>query len=107
MTVERLREVPVLESLGDEDLARAAAVGRERRLAAGEFLFHQGDRATAFHLVLDGQLETTREVAGEQVLLMSHGPGGFLGAMALLTETPYRGTTFAVADTLLFELGGR
>ena len=60
----------------------------------------------AFHLVLDGQLETTREVAGEQVLMISHGPGGFLGAMALLTDTPYRGSTCAVADTLVFELDG-
>ena len=27
--------------------------------------------------------------------MISHGPGGFLGAMALLTDTPYRGTTQA------------
>jgi signal transduction histidine kinase len=105
-TAGRLREVPVLASLGDEELARLAAAGRERRLAADEFLFRQGERAGAFHVVLDGQLETTREVAGEQVLMLSHGPGGYLGAMALLTETPYRGTTFAVAETLLFELEG-
>jgi signal transduction histidine kinase len=106
MTVDRLRELAVLASLDDEELVRVAAAGRERRLAAGEFLFQQGDRAIAFHLVLGGQLETTREVAGEQVLLMNHGPGGFLGAMALLTETAYRGSTFAVDDTLLFELDG-
>ncbi|HSD78134.1 MAG TPA: ATP-binding protein [Solirubrobacteraceae bacterium] len=106
MIADLLREVPVLASLGDEELVRLAAAGRERRLATGEFLFRQGERASAFHVVLGGQLETTREVAGEQVLLMSHGPGGYLGAMALLTETPYRGTTFAVAETRVFELDG-
>ena len=106
MTADGLRDLPVLASLADEELAQLAAAGRERRLATGEFLFHQGDRASAFHLVLDGQLETTREIAGEQVLMMNHGPGGFLGAMALLTETPYRKSTFAVDDTLLFELDG-
>ena len=106
MTVGRLRQVPILGSLGDEELARLAGAGRERRLAPGEFLFHQGERAGAFHVVLDGQLETTREVAGEQVLMMSHGSGGYLGAMALLTDTPYRGTTCAVAETLGFELDG-
>jgi signal transduction histidine kinase len=104
--LDRLRDVPVLASLPNEELEQLAAAGRELRLAAGEFLFHQGDRARAFQLVLEGKLETTREVAGEQVLLMSHGPGGFLGAMALLTETPYRGSTFAVDDTVLFELDG-
>jgi signal transduction histidine kinase len=106
VTADRLRDLAVLASVDDEELARLAAAGRERRLAAGEFLFQQGDRATAFHVVLDGQLETTREVAGEQVLLMNHGAGGFLGAMALLTETAYRGSTFAVDDTVLFELDG-
>ena len=83
MTVDQLRDLPVLASLDDEEVAGLAAAGRERRLAAGEFLFRQGDRASAFHLVLDGQLETTREIAGEQVLMMNHGTGGFLGAMAL------------------------
>ena len=106
VATNRLRDVAVLGSLDDDEIARLAAAGRERRLAAGEYLFQQGDRANAFHVVLDGQLETTREVAGEQVLLMAHGPGGFLGAMALLTETSYRGSTFAVDETTLFELDG-
>jgi signal transduction histidine kinase len=106
MTADRLAQIAVLEGLGDEELARLAAAGRERRLSQGDYLFHEGERATAFHLVLDGQLETTREVAGEQVLMISHGPGGFLGAMALLTDTPYRGSTCAVAETHLFELDG-
>jgi signal transduction histidine kinase len=106
MILERLRDIEVLAGLGDEELARLAEAGRERRLTAGEFLFRQGEPADAFHVVLDGHLETTREVAGEQVLMLSHGPGGYLGAMALLTETPYRGTTFAVGDTRVFELDG-
>ena len=66
MTADNLRDLPVLASLADDELAQLAAAGRERRLATGEFLFHQGDRASAFHLVLDGRLETTREIAGEQ-----------------------------------------
>ena len=106
MSVDRLREVTILASLGDEEVVRLAQAGRERRLAPGEFLFRQGERAGSFHVVLDGQLETTREVAGEQVLMMSHGRGGYLGAMALLTDTPYRGTTRAAGETLVFELDG-
>jgi signal transduction histidine kinase len=106
MTADRLREMPILADLGDEELARLAELGRERRLAPGDLLFRQGERASAFHVVLEGSLETTREVAGEDVLMLTHGPGGYLSAMALLTDTPYRGTTRAVADTLVFELDG-
>ena len=106
MSAVRLRDMKILGSLDDEEIERLEGLGRERRLAEGEFLFREGERAVAFHLVLEGQLETTREVAGEQVLMISHGPGGFLGAMALLTDTPYRGTSQALADTVLFELDG-
>lgn len=107
MTAERLRGIEILSSLDDDEVAGVARAGRERELAEGEVLFREGERASAFHLVLEGQLETTREVAGEQVLMISHGAGGFLGAMALLTDTPYRGTTTAVAPTRLFELDGQ
>jgi signal transduction histidine kinase len=106
MTADLLREVPILADLGHEELARLAAAGRERRLRPGDFLFRQGEQAGHFHVVLSGRLETTREVAGEQVLMMSHGPGGYLSAMALLTDSPYRGTTYAVDETLVFELDG-
>jgi signal transduction histidine kinase len=106
MTADQLRGIPALAALDDEELARLAEAGRERRLAPGEFLFRQGERAAHFHLVLAGRLETTREVAGEQVLMMSHEPGGYLGAMALLTDTPYRGSTSSAGETVVFELDG-
>lgn len=106
ITVAELRRAKILESLPDEEVERIAALGHRRELAAGGLLFREGERATHFHIVLSGRLETTREVGGEQVLLISHDAGGFLGAMALLTGTPYRGTTTAVEDTVLFELDG-
>lgn len=106
MTARRLRGMPVLESLSDEEVAHLAGTGHQRSLAAGEVLFRQGDRASVFHVVLEGQLETTRDVGGEQVLMLAHGPGGYLGAMALLTDTPYRGSTTAVEDSVVFEIDG-
>jgi len=104
--VDRLRGVPILADLDEDELVQLAAAGRERQLAVGEHLFRQDEPATAFHVVLDGRLETTREVAGEQVTMFAHGPGGYLGAMALLTDTPYRGSTFALERATVFELDG-
>ena len=106
MITERLRRVPILAYLSDDEVERLAGLGRERRLAPGEALFRQGERASAFHIVLSGKLETTRDVAGEQVLVLTHGPDGYLGAFALLTDTAYRGSTTAVEDSLLFEVDG-
>jgi signal transduction histidine kinase len=36
--------------------------------------------------------------------MLSHEPGGYLGAMALLTDTPYRGSTSITAESVVFEL---
>jgi signal transduction histidine kinase len=101
---ERLRDVPILASLDAAELDQLAELGSERRLASGEYLFREGEPATHFQVLLEGRLETTRQVAGEQVLMLSHGPGGYLGAMALLTDTPYRGSTQALGDAVVFEL---
>jgi signal transduction histidine kinase len=106
MSAGELREIPILAPLDGDELDRLAELGRRRTLAAGEFLFRQGERASAFHIVLEGRLETTREVAGDQALMMTHGPGGYLGAMALLTDTPYRGSTTALSEAVVFELDG-
>ena len=38
--------------------------------------------------------------------MLSHGPGGYLSALALLTDTPYRRGTRAVGEALVFELDG-
>src|SRR4051794_26085554 len=106
MGIEHLRAVPALAGLGDDELRRLLPLGRQRWLASGEYLFRQGEAARVFHVVLEGRLETIREVAGEQGLVMAHEPGGHLGAMGLLTDPPYRASTYAVGETVLFELDG-
>ena len=106
MTAGQLRAVPILAALAEDDLVRLAEAGQERRMASGDVLFSQGTHPSVFHILLEGKLETSRDVSGEQVLMFSHGPGGYLGALALLTDTPYRGTTIAVGDTLVFEVDG-
>ena len=57
-------------SLDDAELDRLAGLGAERRLAAGEFLFREGERATHFQVLLDGRLENDAQVAGEPVLML-------------------------------------
>src|SRR6478672_920145 len=87
VTTDRLRDVPVFASLGAGELERLARLGRERRLAAGEFLFRQGDLARAFHVVLDGRLETTREVAGEELRRLAFSHPSLLGAFLPVLES--------------------
>ena len=52
-----LAQVPLFNSLGDDELARLARGTRELTAARGEILFHKGDAPSGFYLVLDGQVK--------------------------------------------------
>ena len=106
ITVERLAEVPILAPLDEDGLRDLLERGSERRLAAGDCLFREGEPASLFQVLIEGELETTRDVDGDRATMMIHRANGHLGAIALLTDTPYRGTTHALTDALIFELAG-
>jgi len=66
--------------------------GRERlighliyqELAAGEYLFHEGDPAEGVCLVLEGQVEVVKTAGEHEQILASFQPGDFLGEVAVL-----------------------
>ena len=48
----------------------------------GEYLFREGEEAAFLSLLLEGELETTRSIGGDELPLIHHEPGG-LGAISL------------------------
>ena len=99
-----LRRIAILADLPDERLAELARHGTELTLAGGEYLFREGEEATFLSLLLDGELETTRSVGGDALPLLHHEPGGFLGAISLVTGAVYGGSTRSVGVSRLFLL---
>jgi len=97
-----LRRIELLHDLSDERLEEIVADGHEVRLTAGDCLFRQGDAPAGLFLLLDGELETTRSVAGDELLLLNHNAGGYLGAVSLITGEPYGGSTRAIVDSWVF-----
>jgi signal transduction histidine kinase len=99
-----LRLVALLRHLPVERLKELATNGREVVLEPGGVLFRQGDHAEFLSLLLEGELESTRAVAGDELPLLHHTGSGFLGAISLLTGDPYGATTKAVTKSRLFLL---
>jgi CRP-like cAMP-binding protein len=99
-----LRRIDLLRELPDEQLEELARSGEDIELEAGEYLFRQGGEARHLYLLLDGELETTRSVAGDDLLLLHHKAGGYLGAVSLITGEPYGGSTRALVDSWVFLL---
>jgi CRP/FNR family transcriptional regulator len=89
--VEAFRRVPMAQ------LAQVAAVAVERRVAAGEPLFREGDPAGSLYVILSGKvgLERKGRRLGEAL------PGDALGAWSLFEDHPRRATATALAEVRL------
>jgi CRP-like cAMP-binding protein len=83
------------------DEARRLAV--RKRIAKRTVLYHQGDEADSFYVVIVGRLRAIQTAPdGSQIALRYLGPGELAGYAALSGIPAYPGTVTAVEDTHLF-----
>lgn len=85
MMFKTLHQVPLFASLPPDDLDRLEAEAAERWLEPGELLLVEGMPPEGFYIVLEGELEVTRRVGGEDMIVNKVEPGTFLGEISLLT----------------------
>jgi thioredoxin reductase (NADPH) len=72
-------------TLTDADLAVLDELGTRRPVAAGEYLFREGDVTYDFHAVVSGSIEIVSHDGAEEQIIAEHGPGRFIGELNLLT----------------------
>ena len=66
-------------------LAALEGLGVRRPIAAGQYLYREGDPSYDFYVVLAGVVEIVAEAEGEERVVARHGAGRFLGELNLLT----------------------
>ena len=95
-----LHRTPFLAPLPRTALERVARNTVPMVIREGTVLIREGDVGDHFYLVADGTLKVTlngREVA-------THGPGGYVGEIALLHDVPRTATVTAMTDARLLSL---
>ena len=70
MDIDDLRGLFVLEGLTDDQLHRLLAAGDEVRFDAGDELFHEGQPATSWWVLLDGRIDLVRQAGREEPVVM-------------------------------------
>lgn len=76
--------------LSPDDCRKFIENGRERRVDRGALLFHQGEPAEAFFILIEGRMRLTQITPdGDQVILNYFGPGDGVGIIAVLSEIDY------------------
>lgn len=111
-----LRSCQLFESLDAEDRAEIGHLAQSRHFARQEALFHQGDSAAGFHVVVTGQVKVCRYGHdGREQVLHVMGPGDPCGEVPVFQGQSYPANALALGpvETLYFtrrdflELGAR
>lgn len=98
-----IEQVSLMDGLNAAQRARLAACLQPRQLAAGEYLFRQGDPGDRLYVITSGAIDVlSASVHGSTVLrqrYVSLSPGMMLGETAMLDGGGRSGEAVAVGDT--------
>jgi serine phosphatase RsbU (regulator of sigma subunit) len=96
-----LHQVPLFATLPPSEISYLAASLRELEVPAREVLFHEGDDADRFFILMDGLIEIVKELGTpDERLLGVREPGSFIGEMSLFNPE-HRRTASVRARTAL------
>ena len=98
-----LKRVPLFADLDNDELDAVSSKATDLDLKAGSVIMREGSTAHEMVIVIEGELEVTRD--GEHVADI--GPGGFAGEMALITRSHRNSTVVAKTDVALLHIDGR
>ena len=98
-----LESVNLFRSLAPDELRALRAITQERRFAAGNEIFREGDPGDGVYVVSDGLVEISGLVSGGARRVFSQlGPGEIFGEMAVIERRPRSATATAVKDTSVY-----
>jgi CRP/FNR family cyclic AMP-dependent transcriptional regulator len=101
--VDALSRAPLFEGLSRRELVQLARISDDLDVPAGKVLCKEGEIGREFFVIVDGEVEITRQ--GKRV---ATGSGGeFFGEIALLEQTPRMATVTAKTPLRCFVLTRR
>ncbi len=90
---------PLLDGLAPHEIRDFIENGRLRQIKQGTYMFHQGESADRYCVLVSGQVKLTQITpAGHQVILHYFGPGEGVGIIAVLGDMKYPGSAYVVEE---------
>ena len=81
---ETLASVELFSELTRKDLGRLVRATVPRSFKKGDVIVREGELGISFYVVAQGKVEVVKSLgSGHEVVVATHGPGGFFGEMAL------------------------
>lgn len=74
------------------------------KINAGEYIFHEGDKADALYLIHDGEIEITKTIGNSEKSLRILTEGEFVGEMSVIDSLPRSANAIAKTDSQLIRM---
>jgi len=101
---ELLANIPLFESLTQDDLNGLTARLEERDYAPGEVIFNQGDEGSSLFIIEDGAVDICYGEGAGNVTLATLFNGQYFGELSLFDGAPRSATATAVKPTHVIRL---
>ncbi|HEX2110821.1 MAG TPA: cyclic nucleotide-binding domain-containing protein [Gaiellaceae bacterium] len=98
--VDSLRRAPLFADLSKDELQQLARVTEDLEVGEGKVLCREGEPAQEFFVIIEGDVEVTRQ--GRRLSTLSD--GDFFGEIALLEDIPRTATVTATKPLRFFVL---
>jgi CRP/FNR family cyclic AMP-dependent transcriptional regulator len=99
---EHMQNVPLLSGRDKNELDAVIDISTDITVPADRVLIKEGSSVQELIIVVDGNLEVTRD--GQHVANI--GPGGFAGELSLLTHSTRNATVAATVDSRVLHIEG-
>ena len=88
-SIKDTRAAQMFPTLSEAEIARLHRLGAVREFAAGEALAKVGQTGLGLTIILSGHVAITQRLkSGQTDLIVTHGPGSFMGELAQLSGRP-------------------
>lgn len=90
-----LKKVPIFENLTEEELFALSKISLEKEYKPGEIIIKENEPGHELYIIVDGEVEITKESENKKVLLATLGPSNYLGEMSIFDNQPHSATAIA------------
>ena len=88
MKPAELQKLPLFAGLSPEE-STCLEQGEEIVVPAGQIVAKEGDPATYFYVIIEGEIRVSKTYGNQNVVMAVHTPGKFFGEVPLLLDMPY------------------
>jgi signal transduction histidine kinase len=106
MMLSELYTIPLFDDATDDELEWLIANSYEAELNRGDYFFRENERSNKFYIVLEGELQVTRTMGGQETIMGTTPRGIIGGELALLygATSPVTARAITPSRLLVFDL---